>query len=349
MTHAFQVVDVRSPGEFDEGHAPGALSRPLLDDEQRRLVGIAYKHEGAAGARMVAVEQISAGLAAYLADLVALARAQPQGRRLAVMCWRGGERSRNVVLLLALVGVHVVTVRGGYRAYRREILARLADWRPSLPVFTLYGETGAGKSALLRELAALGTRGAITRPWVLDLERLAQHRGSLLGGFNQSGGRTQKDFDALLWEEVRSPVGDYLVIEGESGKIGAIHLPVSVAEAVRGGTPVRVWSPLPRRVERIVREYAPETWGEADVADFRRALRSIGRRVSRATVVSLETAFDDGRFTDVVAGLLVEYYDPLYRRSCVDGRDFAFEFETSPDPAQDARRFVHCAARLIGE
>jgi hypothetical protein len=86
-----------------------------------------------------------------------------------------------------------------------------------------------------------------------------------------------------------------------------------------------------------------------DVGRFRHGLRLIGARLPRKTLVSLETAFDDGRFTDVVKGLLVEYYDPLYMRSCVEGRDFVLEFETSPDPAQDARRFAREAARLIGE
>ena len=349
MAGAFQVVDVRSPGEFAEAHVPGALNYPLLDDDERRMVGLAYKHEGAPRARMVAVEQISGRLADYLGGLVSLSRSQPRGRRLAIMCWRGGERSRNVVLLLTLVGVHVFTVEGGYRAYRKEVLERLDEWRPSMPVLTLYGGTGTGKSALLRALAALPADGTIPRPWVVDLEGLARHRGSLLGGLNQPGERSQKEFDSVLWDELRRPRGDYLVLEGESSRIGKISVPAAVAESIRGGIPIRVSSSLDARAERIVREYAPETWSEPDVADFRGALGSIARRMSRATVVSLERAFDDGRFTDVVKGLLVGYYDPLYQRSCVDGRDFAIEFETGPDPAQDARRFRRRAAPLMGK
>ncbi len=137
MEGGFQVVDVRSPSEFADGHMPGAVNFPLLDDADRGAVGIAYKEQGAAQARLVAMELVSPGLPEYLKGLVDLARAQQKGRRLAIMCWRGGERSRNVALLLALVGIHAVTVKGGYRAYRREVLTGLAAWRPSVPVVTL--------------------------------------------------------------------------------------------------------------------------------------------------------------------------------------------------------------------
>ena len=187
------------------------------------------------------------------------------------------------------------------------------------------------------------------RPWPVDLEQLALHRGSLLGGLNQPGERRQKDFDALLWNELRRPRGEYLVLEGEGRKIGNILLPGSVAEAIRGGLPVFVGAPLPARAERIMGEYAPEGWDTFDTERFRRSLELIGRRLPRETYLSLERAFDDGRFTDVVRGLLVEYYDPLYERSCVEGRHFVLEVETGPDPTLDARRFAQNVALLIRE
>jgi tRNA 2-selenouridine synthase len=354
MEGGFQVVDVRSPAEFADGHMPGALNLPLLDDSQRAAVGLAYKQQGAAQARLEAMELVSAGLPDYLGELVRLARSQEKGGRLAIMCWRGGERSRNVALLLALVGVHGVTVKGGYRAYRREVLNGLAGWRSPVPVVTLYGHTGAGKSALIRALAdeafaATAPEFGGFRPWVVDLEDLALHRGSLLGGLNQPAERRQKDFDALLWDELRRPRGDYLVLEGEGGKIGRLFLPASVAATIRAGQAVLVTAPLAVRAERIMREYQPESWDDADRDRFLRGLRLIGDRLPREIVVALETAFADGRFTDVVGGLLAEYYDPLYQRSCVEGRRFVLEFETTTDPANDARRFVAGMARLMQE
>ena len=354
MEGGFQVVDVRSPAEFADGHMPGAVNLPLLGDTERATVGIAYKEKGAAQARLVAMELVSPALPGYLGGLASLARSQPKGRRLAIMCWRGGERSRNVALLLALVGVHVVTVAGGYRAYRKEVLNGLAGWRAAVPVVTLYGHTGAGKSALIRALAGQtaaersATAGGF-RPWVVDLEDLALHRGSLLGGLNQPGERRQKDFDALLWDRLRRPEGDYLVLEGEGGKIGRVFLPTSVADAIRTGLPVLVRAPLAVRSERILREYAPEGWDHVDRDRFLHSLRLIATRLPRERVVALETAFADGRFTDVVGGLLTDYYDPLYQRSCVEGRRFVLEFETTSDPANDARRFTADMARLMRE
>jgi len=345
----FQVVDVRSPSEFADGHLPGACNHPLLDDEQRATVGRVYAGEGAARARLAAVELVGPGLPAYLGSLTELARSQPRGRRLALMCWRGGERSRNVALLLALVGVHVVTVAGGYRAYRREVVADITGWQPPVPVITLYGKTGAGKTALLRALDQIAPGLRAPRPWALDLERLALHRGSLLGDLNQPGVRCQKEFDALLWDELRRSRGDYLVLEGEGSRIGRINVPRSVACAIRGGMPVLVAASAEQRAVRIVQDYAPETWDEADADRFRRALRLVGAKLPRKTLLSLETAFDDGRFTDVVKGLLVDHYDPLYERSCMEGRGFVLEFATSPDRIEDARRFARDAARLIRE
>ncbi len=349
MDGKYEVVDVRSPAEFAEGHVPGALNMPLLDDAQRAVVGTTYAEEGAARARVVAMDQVSPGLSSYLQALGDVARDMPRTHRLAVMCWRGGERSRNVVLLLALVGIHALRVEGGYKAYRREVLSRLKTWRSPVAVVTLYGHTGAGKSALLRALEEVPPQPAMLRPWPVDLESLALHRGSLLGGLNQPGERRQKDFDALLWEELRRPRGDYLVLEGEGGKIGRIHLPATVAEAIRTGLPVGVTAPVEERAERIMREYAPERWDGADIARFRRSLQLIGRRLPRETYLSLESAFDDGRFTDVVQELLSAYYDPLYQKSSVEGRSFVWELQTSPDPSDDARRFMRGMDRLIPE
>ncbi len=347
MGGGFQVIDVRAPSEFADGHMPGALNFPLLDDETRAQVGICYKDRGAAQARLLAMDLVSPRLPEYLRGLVEVARSLPKGRRLAVMCWRGGERSRNAALLLALVGVHAVVVKGGYRAYRKEVVAGLAAWGPPMPVFTLYGHTGAGKSALIRELMALAPALEGPRPWVVDLEALALHRGSLLGGLNQPGERTQKDFDSLLWDELRRPRGDYLILECEGGKIGRLFVPGTVAEAIRTGSPVLVTAPVAARAGRIMQEYAPEGWDPTDRERFLRSLGLIAERLSKEKVAYLEGAFADGRFTDVVEGLLVSYYDPLYQRSCVEGRRFVLEFETTSDPVDDARRFSEEMARLI--
>jgi tRNA 2-selenouridine synthase len=354
------IIDVRSPAEYSRGSVPGSINLPLLGDAERAEVGTMYAEQGARAARMCAVELVSPSLPEYLSRIAAIL---PRGVRPAVMCWRGGERSRNVVLLLALVGVQALQVEGGYRAYRRTVMEALAEWRPPCPVFTLYGYTGSGKSALLRAISAAGAAGMIPKlapgsaaksgpalahscvPWVLDLEGLALHRGSLLGGLNQPGTRNQRDFEALLWKELRRPAGDCLLLEGEGPKIGDLVLPRPVARAVREGIPILVESSLEDRTRRIMLEYAPERWTEAERVHFRRGLDLIGARLPAGLLRSLRTAFDDGRFDEVVKGLLVHYYDPLYQRSSVHGRAFVFTLDVGLAPEEDADRLVS----LIGE
>jgi tRNA 2-selenouridine synthase len=231
----YVLVDVRSPREFAEGHVPGAVNVPLLDDRQRVSVGTTYSRHGGQEARLLAMDLLAPHLPAYLRTLAVLAKGD---RRLAIMCWRGGERSRNVVLLLAPIGVHAVQVTGGYKGYRRWVIDSLAAWAPDRPSFTLYGYTGSGKTALLRALQRLASALPGPQAGVVDLEGMALHRGSLLGGLNQPGRRTQKDFDALLWDRLRSVEGDYLVFEGEGAKVGDLFLPESVARAVREATPI---------------------------------------------------------------------------------------------------------------
>lgn len=333
----YVVVDVRSASEFRKGSVPGSVNLPLLDDAERSLIGTTYSREGSKAARLLAMDLVSPRLPSYLRSIVDRI---PKGCRPAVLCWRGGERSRNVVLLLALIGVHAVQVRGGYRAHRRWVCEELEAWKSPCPVVTLHGHTGAGKSELLRTLRTLTFSLDGPRPWVVDLEKLALHRGSLLGGLNQPGQRTQRDFEALLWEELRDPQGDYLVLEGEGKRIGRLSVPPSVAAAVSSGLPIQVTASVEERTARILEEYAPHSWTDAERQAFRESLDLIGRGMCTTSLTGLRTAFEDGRFAEVVNTLLVEYYDPLYQKSSVEGRDFVLTVRMGHNPAADARRFA---------
>jgi tRNA 2-selenouridine synthase len=344
VAQEYTIVDVRSPGEFAEGHVPGSLNLPLLDDAQRAAVGRAYNQQGAQAARMLAMDLVTPRLPAYLRSLKLVAT---RGSRLAVMCWRGGERSRNVVLLLALIGVRAERLEGGYKAYRRMVIEGLQAWRPDRPVATLYGLTGSGKTALLRRLSEMAP-STTPRPSVVDLEGLALHRGSLLGGLNQPSRRTQKDFESRLWDVLRKADGDYLLFEGEGAKIGHLLLPENVAQAVRGGVPVHVHASVEQRAATILSEYAPSTWSEADVQNFGGALTVIGRKVSGVSQARLRERFASGRHAEVVEELLVTYYDPLYRHSSVDGREFALTLMRTTDDQMDAESLARELPCVVG-
>jgi len=286
---------------------------------------------------------VSRTLPAYLELLRTLSA---RSECLAVMCWRGGDRSGNVVRLLQLVGVRAVQLEGGYRAYRRWLLDGLAAWHPPGPVITLYGYTGSGKTAVLRAMRRLAREWPRPRPAVVDLEGLALHRGSLLGGLNQPGRRSQKGFDALLWDELRHLRGDYLLLEGESAKIGHIFLPTRVAEAIRGGIPVQLESTPDERAARILREYAPKDWSAEEEAAFAESLKRIASRAPGAAS-EVSAAFGEGRYEQAVQALLASYYDPLYHRSCVQEKAFAYTLESSGHSVRDAERLLRDLPALL--
>lgn len=341
---SYVIVDVRSPAEFADGSVPGAINLPLLDDAQRAMVGIAYKEDGPRQARLRAMDAVSSSLPLYLRSIQAVSGS---GRQPAIMCWRGGERSRNVILLLALIGVRAKQVEGGYKAYRRWVLDGLAGWKPDRPAITLYGHTGAGKTAVLRALRGQARDLPPPAPHVLDLEGLALHRGSLLGGLNQPGERGQRDFDALVWEQLDSPEGDYWIVEGEGGKIGNIHVPSALAEMIRTGMPVLLRSPTDRRVERIVEEYAPGKWTEKEREDFLSGLEVIGKRLPLREREQLRRDFEGGRFEEVVERLLAIYYDPLYEQSSILGKEFSLILDSTGDPYRDAAALAEGMKPLI--
>jgi tRNA 2-selenouridine synthase len=354
---AATVVDLRSPGEFAEDHLPGALNRPLFDDQERALVGTLYKQtspeaafDHARGLVLEGVGSLVGGLAEAAGrphpggDLTALverltedglegsqralrfepARELPEGA-LVVHCWRGGMRSASVARLLRELGwERVFVLEGGYKSYRKRVLAELEAWQAP-PSFVLRGMTGVGKTLVLRALEEL-------RPgWTLDLEGLAGHRSSILGmvGLEPCN---QKTFDSRLATRLREGFTGPCVIEGESRKVGDSIVPASVWRALREGTHLRLEAPLARRVEVLVEDYLAE---ESSRDELRRQLPFIEERLGRTRWGGeLVARLDDGREAELVEILLERYYDPLYSHS---ERDYAYSetFDTT-DPVAAA-------------
>src|SRR4029077_15152996 len=177
------------PGEFALDHVPGALNCPVLDDEERARVGTMYKQDSAFDARKEGAALVSRNIARHIEE-----RFRGRGRdwRPLVYCWRGGQRSASMAHVLREVGWDAATLEGGYRAYRREVIAQLDRMPQGFRFQVVCGATGSGKSRLLAALAAQGAQ-------VLDLERLARHRGSLLGELPGEPQPSQKMFDSLVW------------------------------------------------------------------------------------------------------------------------------------------------------
>jgi len=355
-----RVVDLRSPSEFAADHLPGARNVPLFDDAERALIGTLYKRRSPEeafdeGRRLVLdsiapmVEELArvAGrpspredLGQLVAELTAggieevhralttRPAALPPANALFVHCWRGGLRSGSLVTLLRQLGwEEVVSIEGGYKSYRKHLLAELDAWQAP-PAFVLRGGTGVGKTLVLRELER-------QRPgWTLDLEGLAGHRSSILGmvGLEPC---TQKTFDSLLGARLREGFPGPAVIEGESRKVGDTILPSRVWEALQGGTHLLLEAPVERRVEVLIEDYLAT---EESRAQLRAQLPFIENRLGEKKWAGrLVELLDGGREAELTELLLERYYDPLYAHS-EKGRTYAARFDTTDVAA--------CAARI---
>ncbi|MBC7795142.1 MAG: tRNA 2-selenouridine(34) synthase MnmH [Clostridia bacterium] len=298
-----EVIDVRSESEYRADHIPGAINCPVLDDGERALVGTVYKQSSSFDAKKIGAALVSAKIARHLRDRF---YDRPRTWRPLVYCWRGGGRSNALAHVLFEIGWRVGRLDGGYKAYRREVVADLEtlpgrfDWR------VLCGLTGTGKSRLLRELGAAGAQ-------VLDLEALAAHRGSVLGDMPDDPQPTQKMFDSLLWKALQGfDAARPVFVEGESRKIGRIRVPESLIAAMWASACVVLDAPVPVRAELLKSEYAHYIAEPEALAAQLDCLTSLH---GRETIERWQALTRDRQWDALVEELLVRHYDPAYSRS----------------------------------
>ncbi len=298
-----EVIDVRSPAEFALDHVPQAVNCPVLDDAERAQIGTLYKRVSPFDAKKAGAALVSKNIARHIEERF---RGRGRGWRPLVYCWRGGQRSAAMAHVLREVGWDAATLEGGYRAYRREVMAQLEILPARFRFRVVCGATGSGKSRLLEALAARGAQ-------VLDLERLACHRGSLLGELPGEPQPSQKMFDSLVWSALkRLDTARPVFVEAESKKIGQLQVPAKLLERMREGGCLRLEVPVPERVRFLIEEYRhflekPEALKER--------LQCLTGRYGRA-VVGRWLAQTDARAWDaLVADLLATHYDPSYLRA----------------------------------
>lgn len=312
------LVDARSPAEFAEGSVPGAINVPLFDDAERAEVGTIYKQQGKTVARKLGVKLVGPKIPALI-DAVETAL---EGRRppVVVFCWRGGLRSHSLTTFLNLAGIPARQLQGGHKAFRRRVVDFLAQgaWGRLL---VMRGLTGVGKTRLLLQLAEEGYP-------VLDLEGLANHRGSAFGALGLPPQPTQKRFEALLWDHLRKiPLDGYALAEGESKHIGKLVLPPRVYEALQRETTLWLNASLEHRVQVTLQDYpALDTLKAA----FIPPIRALRPRLGTAAVERLLGLLEAGCWEDLVRELMVLYYDPLYNHTKSERR---VEINLEPEAA----------------
>ncbi|HWS76024.1 MAG TPA: tRNA 2-selenouridine(34) synthase MnmH [Quisquiliibacterium sp.] len=297
------ILDARSPGEFAEDHIPGAISTPVLSDEQRARVGTLYKQQGSFEAKRIGAAIVSRNIADLLDG--PLADVGRQWRPL-VYCWRGGNRSGSLATVLARVGWQACVLEGGYREFRRHVIADLAALPAGLRFVVVTGRTGSGKSLLLERLARRGAQ-------VLDLERLARHRGSVLGHLPGEKQPSQKRFETLLWERLRrfDPARPVFV-ESESRKVGQCQVPEQLILRMRASACVVIEADDTVRAALLLGEYEHFVAQPQRLEDRLAALVPLHGHARIGEWMGLAQA---GNWTDFVTTLLHDHYDPAYDRS----------------------------------
>ena len=296
------VIDVRSPAEFAEDHLPGAVNLPVLDDAERARVGTAYVQDDPFRARRLGAALVARNIAGHLEGALA---GRGGGWRPLLYCWRGGQRSHAMATVLAQVGWRTGLLRGGYRTYRRGVVRALYEGAATPGVVLLAGGTGVGKTELLARLAASGVQ-------TLDLEGLAEHRGSLLGALPGRPQPSQKLFESRLAAALAAlDPARPTVVEAESSKVGERLVPPRLWGAMAQAPVVRVEAPLPARVHRLVGLY-----GDAarDDAAFAEALGRLPRHLGGGRMARWRGLLAERALPALAQELIAEHYDPAYAR-----------------------------------
>lgn len=297
------LIDVRSPAEFAHDHIPGAINCPVLDDEQRRIVGTVYKQVSAFEARKLGAAMVARNIAAHLDERF---HDRPKRWRPLVYCWRGGMRSGSFVTWMRLIGWDAQQLQGGYKAWRGHVIERLAALAPALPLRVLCGPTGSAKTRLLGALEALGEQ-------VLDLEGLAAHRGSVLGALPGVEQPSQKAFETRLFERIaRFDVQRTVWVEAESRKIGRLSLPDPLLLRLRESPVVEIAATPAARLDYLLRDYA---WLGDDPARLQGQLGLLHGLVSNELLAQWQAWAAKRELEPLFAGLMAQHYDPLYGRS----------------------------------
>lgn len=297
------VIDVRSPAEFAEDHIPGAINLPVLNNEERALVGTTYVQESRFKARRIGAALVAKNIAFHLETVRA---DEPASFEPLVYCWRGGQRSNAMATVFSQIGWRTHVLKGGYRTYRRRVQAKLYGDPLSLKIILLDGETGCGKTAILKELSQRGVQ-------TLDLEALAQHRGSLFGAFAGQRQPSQKMFESRLLAEIEKVVPSKpVLIEAESSKVGSRTLPPALWQAMLDAPRIELWAPRHERARYLVSAYDDIV---LDREKLDQVLKTLPLYPGKKRLAAWSELADAGDFAGVAEAVVEQHYDPAYVRS----------------------------------
>ncbi|WP_057939680.1 tRNA 2-selenouridine(34) synthase MnmH [Algoriphagus resistens] len=326
------LIDARSEGEFAQSHIPGAINIPILNNLERVVVGTLYKEKGSQEATIKGFELVGPRFHLILKD----ALEQLPKKKIIVYCWRGGMRSQILSWLLSMVGFEVFRLKGGYKTYRSfsfDLVRK--DWN----LIVLGGKTGTGKTRLLQKLQEAGEQ-------VIDLEGLANHKGSSFGSIGQPVQPTVEQFENNLSEALRKHNPTQSIwVENESRKIGRLILPDRFYRQMLDSPLIDIQKSEQERIDLIVEEYASLPADELILAVLRLKKRLGGLRTSQAI-----EAIVDGNHTDWITNMLI-YYDKAYAFDLdKHSGDKIIQLNLAgTDPETSIKKLLEAKSRLYGK
>lgn len=303
ITRFDAIIDARSPAEFADDHIPQAHNLPVLDNEQRRIVGTIFKQRSAFEAKRIGSAMVAANLARHIEQCF---QDKPKDWRPLVYCWRGGLRSASFVSWLRMVGWDACQLEGGYKSWRRHVIVQLENLPPTLELRVIAGPTGSGKTRVLEALAGLGEQ-------VIDLEALAAHKGSVLGALPTREQPSQKSFETALHAclaqlDPQRPI----YIEAESRKIGRLHLPAALVQTMRAAPCVHIEASRTARLDFLLRDYA---YLGDDPAYLQARIDRLSGLQSKARLEHWKQLAAARALPELFEAFIDQHYDPLYKRS----------------------------------
>ncbi len=287
------IVDVRSPAEFEQGHLPGAINLPLLNNQERAIVGTIYKKMGNADAVQKGFELVGPKFAAYIEKAKEIA----PSRTICVYCWRGGMRSNIMAWLLTTAGFEVNLLKGGYKSFRTSAILSFEMQRKFL---ILGGKTGSGKTEMLMHLKNNGEQ-------VIDLEALAHHRGSAFGAIGQSMQPSNEQFEnELFWQLRNMKTSSPIWLENESRLIGKIKIPDAFYAQMRTAKVIEMLVDKEMRISRIVQEYGQ--FSKDLLAD---ATSKLEKKLGNLRMNQAIEHLQNGNIREWTI-MMLDYYDDFY-------------------------------------
>ncbi|MFA8298854.1 MAG: tRNA 2-selenouridine(34) synthase MnmH [Hyphomicrobiales bacterium] len=293
LSKSIPIIDVRSPLEFEQGHIPGALNIPLFSNEEREIVGTTYKQVG----KMKAIEQGLDFTGNKMKDIAIRGLKVSKRKSLLVHCWRGGMRSNSMAWLWNIMGVKCYLLEGGYKSYRNQLLQ---DFKSLDNLHILQGATGSGKTYIIHELERQGEQ-------VIDLEKIANHKGSAFGELGERPQPTTQQFQNNLHTKLKSLDLDKRIwVEGESRTIGKVYLPETLWEKMNTSKVVEVNIPQEKRIQHLVKDY-----GKYNNEDLIKSVEKIQKRFGFDKAKTCIDYLKNSQYEEATK-MLLDYYDKAY-------------------------------------